>query len=193
MTPRWDPSNPLHKSLAHEIEFGNGIPSMRPTTEVHEALLACGYDIEVEEDLAERPDPIEWYYPLEGDIKKAQTLWDYFTVARISPTGRFLNHKFMWLLETFGVMPKGTHGITIALDVAAESLVKAGQLKVTSSLRHLSAVMLTIPRSSRPCIWLSHISRRHKKISTCYTPKMYTLLKALIQYIWEPHLYNCTP
>lgn len=130
MTPRYDPSNPVHKSLAHEIEFGNGIPSMRPTSEVHDALINCGYEIDVEEDLAERPDAIEWYYPLEGDIKKAQTLWDYFTVARISPAGRFVNHKFMQLLEAVGVMPKGTHGITIALDVAATSLVRSGQLKI---------------------------------------------------------------
>lgn len=136
MTPQWDPSIPEHKKLAHEIEFGNGIPSMRPAHEARDALVKVGFEVQLDEDLADRDDPIPWYYPLEGDLKKAQTLWDYITVMRISPAGRFVNHKIMKMLELLGVMPKGTHSITVALDVAAESLVKGGQLKV-GLLQHL--------------------------------------------------------
>ena len=80
MTDKWDPSIPSHKEVAHGIELGNGIPEMRPLAQAREAIVKVGFEIEHEEDLADRPDPIPWYYPLEGDIRKAQTLWDMFTV-----------------------------------------------------------------------------------------------------------------
>jgi hypothetical protein len=37
--------------------------------------------------LAERDDHVPWYYPLEGDIRKAQTLWDgAFPISRTQTT-----------------------------------------------------------------------------------------------------------
>jgi sterol 24-C-methyltransferase len=72
MTDRWDPSIPEHRTLAHQIELGGGIPELRPLSKARDALKTVGFQIEREEDLAERPDPIPWYYPLEGDVKKAQ-------------------------------------------------------------------------------------------------------------------------
>ncbi len=70
MTDGWNPTIPSHKALAHAIEFGNGIPEMRPLSSVRSALLSVGFEIEHEEDLAERDDPVPWYYPLEGDISQ---------------------------------------------------------------------------------------------------------------------------
>ncbi|KAH9975331.1 S-adenosyl-L-methionine-dependent methyltransferase [Lactifluus volemus] len=58
MTERWDPSIPEHRTLAHEIELGGGIPEMRPLYKISDALKTVGFQIEHEEDLAERPDPI---------------------------------------------------------------------------------------------------------------------------------------
>ena len=52
-----------------------------------QALVDLEFEIEHEEDLADRSDPVPWYYPLEGDIMKAQTAWDYFTVWRMSWSG----------------------------------------------------------------------------------------------------------
>jgi hypothetical protein len=130
MTDVWDPSIPSHKALAHEIEFGNGIPEMRPLSGSRKALQSVGFIIEHEEDLAERPDEVPWYYPLEGDIRKAQTFWDYFTVWRMSGSGRFVTHNAMRLMEILGLLPKGTWEVGEALKVAADALVKGGQTKV---------------------------------------------------------------
>ena len=130
MTPAWDPSNPTHKMLAHAIEFGNGIPEMRPIQKSREALQSVGFVIEHEEDLAERPDSVPWYYPLEGDIRKAQTVWDYLTVWRLSWSGKLVTHNVLWILEWLGFVPKGTHEVGEALKVAADALVKGGQTKV---------------------------------------------------------------
>jgi sterol 24-C-methyltransferase len=132
MTDAWDPSKPEHRELAHAIEYGNGIPEMRPLYQSRRALLTVGFEIEYEEDLAERPDDVPWYYPLEGDISKAQTAWDYFTVWRLSWSGKLVTHNVVRVLEYFGILPKGTWVVGEALKVAATSLVKGGQTKVSS-------------------------------------------------------------
>ena len=131
MTDSWDPSIPDHKALAHEIELGNGIPEMRPLSKARAAIESVGFDIEHEEDLAERPDEVSWYYPLEGDIFKAQTAWDYFTVWRMSWSGKLVTHNVLRLLEFFGIVPKGTWEVGETLRVAADALVKGGQTKVS--------------------------------------------------------------
>ncbi|KAH8829486.1 delta-sterol C-methyltransferase [Flagelloscypha sp. PMI_526] len=130
MTDEWDPSIPSHKELAHEIEFGNGIPEMRPIRDAREAVAEVGFEVLHEEDLAARDDPIPWYYPLEGDISKAQTVWDYFTVWRMSWSGMLVSHNAMWLMEKIGLLPKGTFEVGEALKVAGASLVRGGQTKL---------------------------------------------------------------
>jgi len=130
MTDTWDPSIPSHKALAHEIEYGNGIPEMRPLRLAREALKTVGFEIEHEEDLADRPDDVPWYYPLEGDIWKAQTFWDYLTVWRMSWSGKLVTHNAIRLMEFVGLLPKGTWQVGEALKVAAAALVKGGQTKL---------------------------------------------------------------
>lgn len=130
MTDRWDPSIPDHKTLAHEIELGNGIPEMRSLSKARKAFDTVGFRVEHEEDLAERPDPVSWYYPLEGDIFKAQTAWDYFTVWRMSWSGKLVTHNALRVLEFFRIVPKGTWEVGETLRVAADALVKGGQTKL---------------------------------------------------------------
>jgi len=103
---------------------------MRHLSKATEAFKTVGFSIKHEEDLAERPDPIPWYYPLEGDIFKAQTTWDYFTVWRMSCTGKLVTHNVLRLLELFRIVPKGTYEVGEALRVAGDALVKGGQTKL---------------------------------------------------------------
>ena len=140
MTDAWDPSIPEHAELQHQIELGNGIPEMRPIQKSREALISVGFQIEVEEDLAERPDEIQWYYPLEGDIRKAQTTWDYFTCWRNGWSGRFVTHNAIWLMEKLGFVPKGTTEVGETLKIAGDSLVKGGQTKVCGSKLFLGTI-----------------------------------------------------
>jgi sterol 24-C-methyltransferase len=134
MTDGWDPSIPSHKELAHGIEIGNGIPEMRPLHQARQALLSVGFVIEHEEDLAERPDEVRWYYPLEGDIFKAQTLWDVFTVWRMSWSGKCVTHSALRIMEFVGLLPKGTWEVGETLKIAEAALVKGGQTKVRDSI-----------------------------------------------------------
>lgn len=132
MTPQWNPSIPSHKAIAHGIEVGDGIPEMRPQSACTEALKTVGFEINHEEDLAERPDEVPWYYPLEGDVSKAQTFWDYFTVWRMSWSGKIVTQSAVKVLEWVGVAPKGTYDVGEALKVAADALVAGGRQKVSS-------------------------------------------------------------
>ncbi|KAJ6627954.1 sterol 24-C-methyltransferase [Mycena sp. CBHHK59/15] len=109
MTDEWDPSIPSHATLQHEIELGNGIPEMRPLKLAHQALKTVGF---------------------EGDIRKAQTFWDYITVWRMSWSGMFVTHNVLWVMELLRLVPKGTHDVGEALRVAALSLVRGGQQKL---------------------------------------------------------------
>lgn len=130
MTDRYDPSNPEHRKIAHDIELGDGIPEMRSYDSARNALKKVGFEIELEEDLAERPDPVTWYYPLEGDIRKAQTLWDAFTCWRTSRMGAAVTQNVVWCLEKAGLVPKGTYAVGEDLKTAGNALVKGGQTKL---------------------------------------------------------------
>lgn len=88
------------------------------------------------------PDGVKWYYPLEGDIRKAQTIWDsecsvltlltppVFTVARMTTLGKFFTQNTVYLLEKVGFVPKGTYDVGESLKVAAEALVAGGRAKL---------------------------------------------------------------
>lgn len=130
MTDAWDPSIPEHKSLAHRIEIGNGIPEMRSLSRARKAMQSVGFEIEHEEDLADRPDDVPWYYPLEGDIFKAQTAWDLLTVWRMSWSGKIVTHWGLWFIEQVGIVPKGTWEVGETLKIASDALVESGQKKL---------------------------------------------------------------
>jgi len=134
MTDRWDPSNADHKALGHQIEVGNGIPQMRHISKAVKALKIVGFEVEHEEDLAERPDPIRWYYPLEGNIFKAQTLWDMVLVFGISWLGRSVTHNAIRFLEYGKMLPNGTHNVIQKLKIARAALVETGEKRVRTDV-----------------------------------------------------------
>ncbi|KAG8990909.1 Delta(24)-sterol C-methyltransferase [Tulasnella sp. JGI-2019a] len=130
MTDAYDTSNADHRRIAHGIEIGDGIPEMRTRADSRKALLSVGFQIEHDEDLAERPDPVPWYYPLEGDLRKAQTIGDYGTVFRTTKFGMWTTSTMVWVLETFGLVPKGTWSVGETLKISASALVEGGQKKL---------------------------------------------------------------
>ncbi|PWN54210.1 putative delta(24)-sterol c-methyltransferase [Violaceomyces palustris] len=130
MTDAWDPKIPEHKRIAHGIEVGDGIPEMRSIAAARSALKNVGFEIEHEEDLADRGDKIPWYYPLEGDIRKCQTLWDVAMCWRMTWFGKITTQTTVKLLEKAGLVPKGTHDVGESLKVAADALVAGGRTKL---------------------------------------------------------------
>jgi len=130
MTDKYDPENEDHKRICHGIEVGNGISHMCKISEALAAIKAVGFELEFHEDLANRPDNIPWYYPLSGELRYAQTFFDYFTVMRNSKLGQAVVHGFVGMMEAIGLAPRGTQKTANNLSVAADSLVEEGQKEI---------------------------------------------------------------
>ena len=93
-----------------------------------------------------------WYYPLEGDIRKIQTLWDAVMVARMTTIGKFFTQNTVWVLEKMGFVPKGTYDVGEALKTAADALVAGGREKLFIPMREFVSFSFFSPLL---LVWLS--------------------------------------
>ncbi|KAF2458046.1 S-adenosyl-L-methionine-dependent methyltransferase [Lineolata rhizophorae] len=130
MTDQYDNENPKHRQIRLDIEEGDGISNMEKIEVGLHAMEAAGFKMEHHEDLAERPDPIPWYWPLAGDLKYLGSVWDIFTVVRMTKLGRGIVHPLLGGLETVGIIPQGTRKTADSLAKAADALVEGGRLKL---------------------------------------------------------------
>jgi sterol 24-C-methyltransferase len=130
MTDAYDETNPEHRKIAYGIEVGDGIPKMYKREVAEQALKNVGFEVQYEQDLADKDDEIPWYYPLSGEFKYVQTLGDYFTIFRTSRIGRAFTTEAVGLMEKLGLAPKGSKQVTNALEDAAVNLVAGGKQKL---------------------------------------------------------------
>ncbi|KAK3705383.1 Delta(24)-sterol C-methyltransferase [Vermiconidia calcicola] len=131
MTDAYDNSNPAHRSIRLGIEQGNGISNMEKVSVALDAMRTAGFSLEVNEDLADRPDNgLPWYWPLSGDLRFMQSVWDFPTLVRMTKIGRGLVHRFVGSLEWIGVAPKGTQKTADSLAKGADCLVAGGMEKL---------------------------------------------------------------
>ncbi|KAH0255964.1 hypothetical protein KCU71_g22008, partial [Aureobasidium melanogenum] len=130
MTDAYDNDNPHHREIRLGIEVGDGISNMEKIEVALAAMKAAGFELEINEDLAERDDPYPWYWPLSGQLKYMSSIWDFPTLVRMTKVGRWTAHNFVGTLERFGLAPKGTQKTADSLAVAADALVAGGREKL---------------------------------------------------------------
>ncbi|KAK2601286.1 hypothetical protein N8I77_010749 [Diaporthe amygdali] len=130
MTDDYDNDNAEHRKIRLAIELGNGISNMVPIQEGLDAMKASGFDLLKNEDLAQRPDPMPWYWPLSGELKYLQSAGDFFTIFRMTKFGQFFTHGFAGLMETLRIAPKGTQKTANALSEGADGLVAGARLNL---------------------------------------------------------------
>lgn len=123
MTDNYDNTNEHHREIRLGIELGDGISNMVKISEGIAAIKAAGFELEISEDLAKRPDATPWYYPIAGDFKHMGSIYDFFTIARMSKVGRAIAHKGVGLLETLRIAPHGSQKTADSLAIAADCLV----------------------------------------------------------------------
>ncbi|KAG9229184.1 putative sterol 24-C-methyltransferase [Amylocarpus encephaloides] len=123
MTDNYDNTNEHHREIRLGIEQGDGISNMVKISEGIAAMKAAGFVLELQEDLAKRPDATPWYYPLAGDFSMMGSYKDFLTIARMTKLGRGLVHKFVGALEMVGLAPSGTQKTADSLALAADCLV----------------------------------------------------------------------
>ena len=130
MTDKYDNDNAHHREIRLGIEQGDGISNMVRVAKGLEAIKAAGFELEVHEDLADRPDAIPWYYPIAGDLRYMASFWDLFTMLRMTHIGRGLVHKLVGGMEMVRLAPPGTQKTADSLARAADSLVAGGKEKL---------------------------------------------------------------
>ena len=123
MTDDYDNDNLEHREIRLGIEEGDGISNMVKISDGLKAIRDAGFELQHHEDLAQRPDPIPWWWPLAGEWKYMQSLFDAFTIVRMTWWGRTIAHNAAGLLEMTGLAPKGTKKTADSLAKAADCLV----------------------------------------------------------------------
>ncbi|OHE90645.1 hypothetical protein CORC01_14064 [Colletotrichum orchidophilum] len=127
MTDDYDNDNIAHREIRLGIEQGDGISNMCKVSEGLAAMKAAGFEMLHHEDLADRPDPMPWYWPLSGELKYIQSVFDIFTIVRMTKLGRFLMHNIVGGLEAVKIAPAGTKKTADSLAWAADCLVAGGK------------------------------------------------------------------
>jgi sterol 24-C-methyltransferase len=130
MTDAYDNENIRHREIRLGIEIGDGISNMCKIQEALDAMKTAGFEMILNEDLADRPDALPWYWPIAGELRYMQSMKDLFTVVRMTWWGRALAHRFAGALETIGLAPVGTQKTADSLAVAADSLVAGAKEKL---------------------------------------------------------------
>ena len=130
MTDNYDNENVHHREIRLGIEQGDGISNMVRISEGIRAIKAAGFELEITEDLADREDARPWYYPLDGNLRMAQSLGDVLTIGRMTQPGRFTVHNFIGIMEKLHLFPPGTKKTAESLGRAADCLVMGGKEKL---------------------------------------------------------------
>jgi sterol 24-C-methyltransferase len=123
MTDEYDANNPKHREIRLGIEQGNGISNMVKVEEGHRAIKAAGFELQHAEDMARRPDLIPWYFPIAGDFKHMPSVWDFFTVLRMTKTVRGMVQRLLSVMEAVSLAPGGSAKTAAILARGADSLV----------------------------------------------------------------------
>jgi len=127
VTDKCDLKNVEHVRIKKSIEKGNGLPDLKYPSEIIQNLKDAGFEVLEYKDtcVCNSEYEIPWYDSLEGR---------YLSMSNFkhTPTGRWLTNKFVWVLETARVAPKGTLAVhNMLIDVAVD-LVAGGQLGIFS-------------------------------------------------------------
>lgn len=131
MTEAFDDSNLEHRQIRLDIEEGDGIAQMFKISDGVAAIKAAGFELQEHVDLAADDEGrAPWYWPLDSDLRHANTLWDALTILRMNKWGRMVAHSFFGVLEKVYVLPSGTRKTAESLGKAADALVEGGKKKL---------------------------------------------------------------
>ncbi|KAG9325000.1 hypothetical protein KVV02_000509 [Mortierella alpina] len=133
LTDKFDPTNAEHLRIVRGLEIGNGLARLVTADECLKALNNAGFKVLHHEDISDiskTGDKIPWYSPLEGDIRKANALWDYLTYVRTTSPGRALTTYALRTLESVGLVAQGSAEVSRILQLGADSLVESGRLGI---------------------------------------------------------------
>ena len=122
MTPRFGGGSLQHGELKERIEYSNAAPELATFTDVTEWLQAAGFElIEARDHAPDADAETPWYRPLEGNCLRG---------LPGTALGRRITSAALRLLDRVRIVPKGSLAIQDVLNMAADSLVTAGRLRI---------------------------------------------------------------
>ncbi|KAG0335094.1 Delta(24)-sterol C-methyltransferase [Podila horticola] len=124
VTDKYDPTNREHLRIVRGIEVGNGVAKLVTEKDCLQALKNVGFTIEKALDSAANDDKVKWYYPLQGDICKANSVWDYTTLICTSYMGRTIATYILKTMERLHLVPPGSAAVQKILETSADSLIE---------------------------------------------------------------------
>jgi sterol 24-C-methyltransferase len=129
MTDEYDNDNLAHRKIRVDIEQAFGISNMVSISEGLAATEAAGLELLVHRDLAIDKDSLDyapWYWPMGGDLRYAQTIWDFISTLKKSRWGVMLASFFLGLLALVHIAPTGAKKTLDTMGKGADALVTAG-------------------------------------------------------------------
>lgn len=128
ITDLFDENNPEHVRIKKGIEVGNGLPDLEKPSVLRQAFLDAGFEIVRDVDLAPHNEEFDvpWYEPLAGSfsISGFKHHW----------VGRYLTNRFVSVLESCRIAPKGTTAVSNMLMATADDLVDGGKQGIFSPM-----------------------------------------------------------
>ena len=125
LTDAYDPTNAEHRRIRQEILIGNGLPTARTCEDVLTAMKKAGSGDSGGAGFGENRGHLFGYEPI--DPYRAWRPWRDFWSFKTTIWGRAVTHYLVWFLETVGIAPKGSMGVSGFLKKGADGLVAGGK------------------------------------------------------------------
>jgi sterol 24-C-methyltransferase len=131
--------DPAHRQLLQTFEELFGHTGIKKDSTAIEAMKQAGFEVEVAEDLADRPDEIPWYYPFDGTFGTMASLSDtffknYFSFVTRSFRSRGILYHVTGGLEKLKVLPSGAQRDAVQVMKALDALREVGQKKIITTM-----------------------------------------------------------
>ncbi|QSZ28787.1 hypothetical protein DSL72_003292 [Monilinia vaccinii-corymbosi] len=132
LASKYRDDDPDHRDIRSKYEQVFGAPPLRKASAAVEAIKAAGFELEVAEDLAERPGGIPWYYPIDGSYGRMASVSDtfaknYYSFIMNSFKSRGILYYMTGALETLRILRPGTRKEAVEVMTAMDALRKAGE------------------------------------------------------------------
>ncbi|KUJ07709.1 S-adenosyl-L-methionine-dependent methyltransferase [Mollisia scopiformis] len=130
LTEEYDNDNLAHRRIRVDIEQAFGISNMVNISDGLAAIEAAGLELVVHRDLAvdeDRLDYAPWYWPMGGDLRYAQTIWELISTLKKTRWGVMLASVFLGLLAMLHIAPTGAKKTLDTMGKGADALVTAGR------------------------------------------------------------------
>lgn len=133
MTDDYDPDDPEHRRIKHDIQLGYGIPDMITAEACCRSMVAAGFELLETENRAYTGDPeTPWYSPLEASG------FSFRAMAR-SPIGRLVTNRALGILEVLRPSARGSRRVSDIFNAGADATVEGGKRGIVTTLYFMLA------------------------------------------------------